>query len=213
MESKDLKIKVIGSGGAGNNIVNSMNENKLDGVELYVANTDRQVLEKAEVQNRICRGEYMMLTLVKPAFDDLWFREKLMADEETMSYNARWGGTIPFPEDAWESWYESWVRNPGADRYYRYLLNPENEYVGEIAYHYDKLRDIYICDVIVLAQYRDRGYGTDAVQQLCTEAKNNGILVLYDDIAADNPSYKLFLKNGFDIEYKNEDVVMVKRNL
>ncbi len=45
----------------------------------------------------------MMLTLVKPAFDALWFREKLMADEETMSYNARWGGTIPFPEDAWES--------------------------------------------------------------------------------------------------------------
>ena len=50
MENKELKIKVIGIGGAGNNIVNSMNENKLDGVELYVANTDRQVLEKAEVQ-------------------------------------------------------------------------------------------------------------------------------------------------------------------
>lgn len=61
----------------------------------------------------------MMLTLVKPAFDDLWFRKNLMADEETMSYNARWGGTIPFPEEEWESWYESWVRNPGASRYYR----------------------------------------------------------------------------------------------
>jgi RimJ/RimL family protein N-acetyltransferase len=143
----------------------------------------------------------MMLTLVKPAFDELWFKEKLMADEETMSYNARWGGTIPFPEDAWESWYESWVRNP------------ENEYVGEIAYHYDKLRDIYICDVIILAQYRNRGYGTDALQQLCTAAKNNGISVLYDDISADNPSYKLFLKNGFDIGYQNEEVVMVKRDL
>ena len=155
----------------------------------------------------------MMLTLVKPAFDDLWFREKLMADEETMSYNARWGGTIPFPEDAWESWYESWVRNPGASRYYRYLMNSENEYVGEIAYHYDEFRDIYICDVIVLAQYRNRGYGTDALQQLCIAAKNNGIAVLHDDIAADNPSYKLFLKNRFEIEYQNEEIVMVKRNL
>ena len=96
-----------------------------------------------------------MLTLVKPAFDDLWFRKNLMADEETMSYNARWGGTIPFPEEEWESWYESWVRNPGASRYYRYLMNSENEYVGEIAYHYDEFRDIYICDVIVLAQYRN----------------------------------------------------------
>ena len=155
----------------------------------------------------------MMLTLVKPAFDDLRFRKNLMADEETMSYNARWGGTIPFPEEEWESWYESWVRNPGASRYYRYLMNSENEYVGEIAYHYDEFRDIYICDVIVLAQYRNRGYGTDALQQLCIAAKNNGIAVLHDDIAADNPSYKLFLKNGFEIEYQNEEIVMVKRNL
>ena len=30
-----------------------------------------------------------MLTLVKPNIDDLWFREKLMADEDTMSYNAK----------------------------------------------------------------------------------------------------------------------------
>ena len=56
----------------------------------------------------------MILTLVKPTFDDLWFRQKLMADEETMSYNAKWGGTIPFPKDEWEPWYEAWVRNPGA---------------------------------------------------------------------------------------------------
>lgn len=77
----------------------------------------------------------------------------------------------------------------------------------------DEFRDIYICDVIVLAQYRNRGYGTDALQQLCIAAKNNGIAVLHDDIAADNPSYKLFLKNGFEIEYQNEEIVMVKRNL
>ena len=56
-------------------------------------------------------------------------------------------------------------------------------------------------------------YGTDGLQQLCKAAKNNGIFVLHDDIVADNPSYKLFLKNGFEIEYQNEDVVMVERNL
>ena len=154
-----------------------------------------------------------MLTLVKPAFEDLRFREKLLADEETMSYNAKWGGTIPFPEDAWEAWYGSWVRDPGPDRYYRYLMNPEHEFVGEIAYHYDKVRDIYLCDVIILAQYRSRGYGTEALQLLCNAAKNNGITVIHDEIAADNPAYKLFLKNGFDIVYQNEEAVMVKRVL
>ena len=92
-------------------------------------------------------------------------------------------------------------------------MNSDNEYVGEVAYHYDRQRDIYICDVIILSEYRNQGYGTDGIQQLCKAAKNNGISVLHDDIAADNPSYKLFLKNGFEIEYQNEDVVMVKRNL
>lgn len=154
-----------------------------------------------------------MLTLVTPDLDDLWFREKLMSDEETMSYNAKWGGTITFPKETWEVWYDTWVRNAGCNRYYRYLMNQENEYVGEIAYHYDISRNIYICDVIILAQYRNRGYGTEGIQQLCIEAKKNGVSALYDDIAAENPSYKLFLKNGFEIEYKNKDVVMVKRKL
>ncbi len=154
-----------------------------------------------------------MLTLVKPAFADLWFREKLMADEDTMSYNARWGGKIPFPQDEWEPWYESWVRNPGADRYYRYLMNTRNEPVGEVAYHFDESRYIYVCDVIILAQYRNQGYGTEALQLLCEAAKENGITVIHDVIAADNPSYKLFLKNGFEIECQNEEVVVVKRKL
>lgn len=154
-----------------------------------------------------------MLKLITPTLEDLWFKEKLMADEETMSYNTKWGGTIPFPKEQWETWYDLWVRNSESDRYYRYLMNSENEYVGEIAYHYDRQRDIYICDIIILAQYRNQGFGTEGIQKLCAAAKKNGITTLYDYIAADNPSYNLFLKNGFEIEYKNEEVVMIKRNL
>lgn len=44
-----------------------------------------------------------MITAYKPNLEDLWFREKLMADEETMSYNP--GGTIPFPRERWAKWY------------------------------------------------------------------------------------------------------------
>ena len=154
-----------------------------------------------------------IVTLYKPKLEDLWFREKLMADEDTMSYNAKWGGTIPFPKEEWEPWYDAWVRNPGTNRYYRYLVNEENEFVGEIAYHYDRSRDIYICDVIVLASFRGQGYGTAGIQELIIAAKENGVTVLHDDIAADNPSYHLFLKNGFEIEYENDEVVMVKKEL
>ena len=34
-----------------------------------------------------------MLKVVKPELEDLWFRESMMADIETMSYNDAWGGT------------------------------------------------------------------------------------------------------------------------
>ncbi len=42
-----------------------------------------------------------MLELYIPKQEDLWFRQRFMADEETMSYNHHWGGTIPFPETEW----------------------------------------------------------------------------------------------------------------
>lgn len=44
------------------------------------------------------------VTLYKPHLDDLWFRQAMMADPETMSYNNAWGGTIPFPREKWEVW-------------------------------------------------------------------------------------------------------------
>ena len=155
-----------------------------------------------------------MIDLYKPKLDDLWFREKLLADENTMSYNKAWGGVISFPQDNWHQWYQTWLCDSELNHYYRYLYDTENDsYVGEIAYHYDKKRKIYICDVIVLAENRCKGIGAKGIQLLCRVAKENGIRALYDDIAADNPSYKLFLKEGFIIDYQNNDVVMVVKTL
>lgn len=152
-----------------------------------------------------------MLKVVKPELENLWFRESMMADIETMSYNNAWGGTIPFPKEDWEEWYTLWVRNSGQERYYRYLKDDANKvFVGEISYHFDKLRNIYICDVIIKAEFRKQGFGTQGIQLLCEAAKANGVEVLYDDIAADNPSAHLFLKNGFSIEFQNDEILMVK---
>lgn len=152
-----------------------------------------------------------MLKVVKPELEDLWFRESMMADIETMSYNDAWGGTIPFPKEDWEEWYTLWVRNSGQERYYRYLKDDVNKvFVGEISYHFDKLRNIYICDVIIKAEFRKQGFGTQGIQLLCEAAKANGVEALYDNIAADNPSAHLFLKNGFLIEFQNDEILMVK---
>ena len=155
-----------------------------------------------------------MIKAYKPSLEELSFRESLMADPETMSYNDAWGGTIPFPKEDWEDWYDYWMNAPESRMYYRYLYDDTAGcFVGEIAYHFDEDRNIHICDVIVLAKYRGRGYGSEGLRLLCEAARENGIAVLYDDIATDNPSWKLFLKNGFEIDYQNEEVVMVKKVL
>lgn len=49
-------IKVIGVGGGGNNAVNRMIEEGVNGVEFYVANTDVQALKKANTENVIQIG-------------------------------------------------------------------------------------------------------------------------------------------------------------
>ena len=46
-----INIKVIGIGGAGNNAVNRMIEDGIEGVEFYEFNTEVKVLEKAKTKN------------------------------------------------------------------------------------------------------------------------------------------------------------------
>ena len=42
------------------------------------------------------------IVFFKPQVEDLWFRQALLADPATMSYNDAWGGTIDFSRDRWE---------------------------------------------------------------------------------------------------------------
>ena len=154
-----------------------------------------------------------LITLYTPSLEDLWFRQKMMADPETMSYNHAWGGTIPFPQEEWRDWYDFWIVNHEDKRYYRYLRDNTGRFIGEIAYHYDSGRNLYIADVIVHAPYRGKGYGNIGLDLLCSAAKKNGVDVLYDDIAIDNPAITMFLKNGFVEEYKTDDIIMLRKDL
>ena len=153
------------------------------------------------------------VSFYKPQIGDLWFREAMLADPETMSYNAAWGGTIPFPREDWEDWYDFWIANPDR-RFYRYITTGESRaFVGEAAYHYDGERQIYITDVIISAKCRGRGYGKAGLALLCAAAKAAGIPELYDDIAIDNPALSLFLKHGFVEEYRADEIIMLKKEL
>lgn len=155
-----------------------------------------------------------MIRLYTPEPEDLSFRQRLLSDAETMSYNKKWGGTIDFHKERQQGWYDRWIANHGNKRFYRYLQDSQtNEFVGEIAYHLDEDREVYIADVIVLAKYRGKGYGSEGLRLLCNAARENGIKILYDDIAIDNPAISLFLKNGFYEEYRTDDYIMLKKIL
>ncbi len=56
-QDRVVKIKVIGVGGAGNNVINRMIEAGVGGVDFIVVNTDKQDLNKSNCQNKVQIGE------------------------------------------------------------------------------------------------------------------------------------------------------------
>ena len=56
-QERVVKIKVIGVGGAGNNVINRMIEAGVGGVDFIVVNTDKQDLNKSICKNKIQIGE------------------------------------------------------------------------------------------------------------------------------------------------------------
>ena len=136
----------------------------------------------------------------------------MLADSETMSYNHAWGGAIPFPKEDWGDWYDHWIVDHENKRYYRYLKNENGEFVGEIAYH---INDDGLClaNVIIFAPYRGKGYGGAGLDLLCEAARDNGVEIIYDDIAKDNPAITMFLKHGFAEEYRTDEIIMLKKVL
>lgn len=152
--------------------------------------------------------------LKEPGFEELSFRQELLADEETMQYNHAYGGTIAFVREKWANWYQRWISGHSPHYFYRYIVHEETqEYVGEAAYYKEPESGRYFCSVIVMARYRKKGYGRRGLTALCIAAKDNGVHYLYDDIAADNPSLSLFLKSGFEIIGQNDAFIRVRKEL
>ena len=154
-----------------------------------------------------------MLELYKPNLEDLWFKEKMLNDDLTMSYNRAYGGTITFPREKWAGWYDRWIINHENRRLYRYIKK-EDTFLGEIAYHYDEVKKMYLADVIIYAPFRRQGYGKIALALLCEEAKKNGVRELYDQLADDNPAIDMFLKYGFEeVERIDKSSILIRKML
>ena len=156
----------------------------------------------------------MILTLYQPKMEELTFRQKLLADPGTMTYNHAYGGVIDFPPERWAEWYERWINCTDGSHFYRYLrTTDEGKFVGGAAYHRDEARGMWLCDILVLSDYRGRWYGSQGLELLCAVARANGIELLHDDIAADNPAVEMFLRHGFQIVERTPESILVRKDL
>ncbi len=154
------------------------------------------------------------VVLYRPELEELTFRQKLLADPQTMAYNHAYGGAIDFPRDRWADWYARWVETETGERFYRYLYHKAGGvFVGEAAYYYDKTFGEYVCDVLVAARYRGQGYGRQGLELLCAAAKKNGVKRLVDNIAIDNPSVSLFVSAGFRERLRKDEYILVEKEL
>ena len=125
----------------------------------------------------------------KPEIKDLWYRQSLVENEETMSFNDINGGIFPFSESKWDMWYKKWILDP--KYYYRYIQNENDDYVGEVSYVLTDEEDTCLVCIIIEANQRNKGYGTKALEELLKVIKENEIKKV---IVEDNDS-SLFERN------------------
>ncbi|QAT39871.1 GNAT family N-acetyltransferase [Clostridium sp. JN-9] len=111
-----------------------------------------------------------------PSFEELGYRQKILAQPDTMAYNRGYElgfenydnetGCIDFRKEYWKEWFSRWVNNT-PDKYYAYIIKSgENIPIGEVALHYDDSENGYCVNIIIEAKYRGNGYSGEALRLL-----------------------------------------------
>lgn len=134
------------------------------------------------------------LALYIPRLEDLWFRQKMLSDPDTMSYNANWNvsydgyrrdtGCIDFPESQWADWYAGWIGQE--DCFYAYIRRcSDGAWIGDVNFHYTPEKDWWDMGIVICAPYRGMGYATPAMKLMLEQAfRVRGINRLHNDFEA-----------------------------
>ena len=111
----------------------------------------------------------------QPTFEDLWFKQAMAANQETVCYTCESCYAMLLLQDKWEKWYELWVNNPDK-RFYRYITTGKSRsFVGDVLYFYDEQQEIWLAAISICGKYRGQGYESAALRLLCAAAKEAGI--------------------------------------
>jgi RimJ/RimL family protein N-acetyltransferase len=148
-----------------------------------------------------------LIEFVTPTIDELAYRQHLMADSETMSYNAEWTedgtGCIPQTDEQLRDWYQKHYLKSGM--FYAYVF-ADNAPVGEVA-----ISPAGTVSVIIEAKYRNHRYGQEALRKLCELAFTKlGREFLVDNFPTSRTGAKrLFANLGF--ERINAEIVKLSK--
>ena len=171
-------------------------------------------------QNSDKEVEMEELVLRVPCKEELTYRQKILADPPTMTYNKAMKdcdgdynpktGCIDFHEGLWDEWYERWV-DKVPDRFYAYLYDKTlRRHVGEVALRSVENPRSYMCSIVVEDKYRGFGYGRAGLKLLVNHAfEFLDAEELIDHLPAGRKAaHKLFTTSGFIIkEVKGEFLV------
>ena len=134
------------------------------------------------------------LELYIPKREDLWFYQQMMADPETMAYNAGWDvayagyhrdtGCIDCPDKALADWYDSWVGNE-PERFYAYIKRSlDGAWIGDVNFHYTPEKDWWDMGIVMYAPFRGKGYAVPALRLMLDHAfRDCSISRIHNDFA------------------------------
>lgn len=155
------------------------------------------------------------LYLHVPISDELWYRQKIMSDPDTMSYNKGYEefegydkatGCIDFLKNEWKKWFDYFVGQE-PDRYYAYIVRLEdNAFIGDVNVHKVSYAEYYEMGIVLEAKYRGKSYAMEALTLLLEYAfeKMNVKAVhnIFEDVR--DAAVRTHLSAGFT-EYKQEN--------
>ncbi len=159
----------------------------------------------------------MNVTLHVPTLKELRYRERLLSDKATMSYNKGYNldfpgydsetGCITFPKDKWEEWFAHWIVGY-PERFYAYIRNENLDFVGEVKLEKDS-ENTYSMGIVVHNKHRGKGYAEKALEMLLKTAfQELGAVEVHNNFEKNSKvALKAHLKCGFEIEREQDGII------
>ena len=109
------------------------------------------------------------VSLYTPTIDELDYRRRLCADEDTMSYNVSYGdnggGTYDISDLQVREWYAQLIVS--GIMFYAYIIEEATGLVvGEVNLRFDEQLNAATMGVVIHSKYRGRGFAEPALQLL-----------------------------------------------